>query len=452
MISFRSTFRPMLVVPLLFLASLAPGEVHAEVFGDSFGFLNLQIRSNSNSEPREFLSDLLGRTSSFLDKQLSASFDATVAPDWFSHVGLSVLTYSVDDTISSQTVASVEFDSTAFFTARPTPGKEFIVDVVKDAFQGDSRLEYVRELQKSEIDLLKDMTYLVVGINDKIVANEDLTLGGMGSSGNGIVENGFPPSGSESPSPSNLKTQVAIIAGLCAGAACLIILSVCIIIKNRRRTRHESEAKPIVIRRDPSTDIEHDLEGRSTRSPSPIRSICSQESSKFTYNPRDGYASSTIDGNSTIGGSTIDSKTIPSNFSSLQVDVASNGVDVEAWKNSTISPITPAPFGHDISAIDKKDLSLIEEGTDEENTPASRVADTYLNKKMLSRLEYKDVTPVKWRSKVPKVASSSSSKPKFLNDSWYSEDDSSQCSDGSDVIRDLNNLSRQIRRKRATLL
>ena len=36
-----------------------------------------------------------------------------------------------------------------------------------------------------------------------------------------------------------------------------------------------------------------------------------------------------------------------------------------------------------------------------------------------------------------------------MNESWYSEDDAaSQCSDDSDVIKDLNNLSRQVNRHR----
>jgi hypothetical protein len=48
-----------------------------------------------------------------------------------------------------------------------------------------------------------------------------------------------------------------------------------------------------------------------------------------------------------------------------------------------------------------------------------------------------------------KVSAKKSIKQRFLNDSWYSEDDvGSQFSDGSDVITDLNNLSRQVDKHR----
>jgi hypothetical protein len=50
-----------------------------------------------------------------------------------------------------------------------------------------------------------------------------------------------------------------------------------------------------------------------------------------------------------------------------------------------------------------------------------------------------------------KVSSKKSVKQRFLNDSWYSEDDvGSQFSDGSDVISDLNNLSRQVDKHRGS--
>ena len=50
-------------------------------------------------------------------------------------------------------------------------------------------------------------------------------------------------------------------------------------------------------------------------------------------------------------------------------------------------------------------------------------------------------------SKVP--SSKTRRKKQFMNESWYSEDDAaSQCSDDSDVIKDLNNLSRQVNRHR----
>lgn len=377
-----------------------------------FGTLNLQIRSRSNSEAREFLTDLLKRTSEFLDEHFSDYFANTVASDYFSNVGLRVINFNVETTVNAQVLASVDFDGSTFYSTRPVPNADFIRNLLKEAFQGDSRLEFVGELQLSNVALLSDLTYLVVGVNGKIVANEDLTL--------------YTPEASDAAPAGSNSAKIAIVAGIGAGSACLFLVAVFILISIRRRKDTTTQRGHVSRKRSPV------IEESSTRSPSPIRSICSQESSKFTYNPKSVNAS-TIDGSSTI-----DSKTLPSAFSSLQVDVGQN-IDIEAWQNNMISPITPAPFGHDISAIDKKDLSLIEEGTDEDDTPASRQTASYLNRKALTRLDYSELSPQKLTSKP---------KPKFVNDSWYSEEESSHYSDGSDVINDLKNLSRQIHRKR----
>jgi hypothetical protein len=104
----------------------------------------------------------------------------------------------------------------------------------------------------------------------------------------------------------------------------------------------------------------HNFFNSRDRSPSPVRSIASQDSSKFTYNP--------------TGISMMSKASLFSMGSLSNIDMQSVNL-LEAWQqNDVISSLAPAPFGHGISAIEQKDrdLSLNEEGGEEDPRAVER--------------------------------------------------------------------------------
>lgn len=411
---------PLLVTTLLLcsLSSLYGATIGIDEV--SFGTLRFELHSKSSSEARVLLADLVARTSVFLDTELQAYFTKTISDDYFSHTGLSVADFSIDQTDDIIT-ATIDLDGSAFFTTEPIPSKKFIVDLLKQAFQGSSRLGYVRELQLADAPFLTEFFYMLVELNGQVIATEDL------SHSSEAIDHQDHKSRWES-------NKHTIIAAICAASAAVCVAGLLGYLFYRRK-RSPKVRSPKVLRvktvgSNQGTDAD---EVDSVKSPSPIHSICSQESSKFTYNPRSNF------GDSTISGLTNEEQTLPSHFSELNVDV--DGImDVEAWtRHSTISPVTPAPFGNDISAIlpSQKDLSLIMEASQEDSTPASQKSKTNskLTQSALQDLDDK-VLNVNWNTKKNE-------------ESWYSEEDSYAVSNTSDdVISDLKNLSMQINRQR----
>jgi hypothetical protein len=140
-------------------------------------------------------------------------------------------------------------------------------------------------------------------------------------------------------------------------------------------------------------------------------------------------------------------------ISKLSIDMPS--IDLEAWqRQNTISPVAPAPFGNDISAIEQKDrdLSLIEEGDEEAFPPLrGKEPNQYLSRKSLSALEVRN-------SRSHKAPSRTSNRPSkifetSIRGSDYSTEEGSGMMDtqsSSDVINDLRNLSLQFDKHRSS--
>ena len=402
-----------IIAPFLFIIAQASAGAEEVVFGT----LRLELSSKSTSEARILTAELLGRTSSFLDKQFQTYFSDNISEDYFSHNDLGVTQFDLVKVQDSLFSSTIEFEGSTFFKTVPIPSKSLIVGLVKDAFQGSSRLEYIRDLQLSDTQFLIDISQLIVGLNDQIIAAEDLTRDGPAS---------------ETPSSAQFWTEerILLIAGISAAvlAACSVALAWCYC----RRNKGNSKLK-VTTTTSNQGSLEEDPESPN-RSPSPVHSICSQESSKFTYNPRSLYTST-----SSISALTMDTKTATSShFSAINVDIDA-GIDMALWtQQNTISPMTPAPFGNDISAIEKtgKDLSLVVEASDEDYTPGSlKTNRSSLTQDALRDLDDK-LLNVSWNQN---------------NGSMHSEEDMAyEVSTPNDVIRDLNNLSQQIDKHRAS--
>lgn len=393
------------------LSSVKAGVGTEEV---AFGALRLELHSKSSSEANVLLSDLVNRTSTFLDKELRTYFSDSISGEYYSHTVLGVVDFKIEQTGDLLYSSIIGFEGSSFFSTVPLPGAGFINNLFKDAFQGDSRLDYVRDLQSSDIPFLTDVFYLVVELNNQVIASEDMTPTNTStdSSGNSAL---------------SAESMALIVAGSSAAALALCLAAAFFYCK---RTKKGSKLRVKTIQSNQGTAEDPES---PVHSPSPVHSICSQESSKFTYNPRSIYTST-----SSISALTMETKTIASHFSSLNVDI-DNGIDMGAWtRQNTISPMTPAPFGHDISAIEPngKDLSLVMESTDEDYTPASQKSAS-LTKSALRDLDEK-IMNVAWNNR------------NGFNDSYPSEEEGYEVSDHSDVINDLNNLSLQIDKHRGS--
>jgi hypothetical protein len=368
--------------------------------------LTLEIQSRTEAQAGSFLSSLLVETNDFLESYFVDYLSRTGATyNTLGGVSLNIRSYDTkgDFRIDEQEMATVNFGGNAVFDSSPAPSVGIVGNLVRGAFQGASRQEFLSRLLASQNSFLEAMTYLVVSIDGVIISSDELTADLEGSNGH------------------DGSSSAMLIIILCsAGGLLLVAAGVGMFVFLRHKDASSNIRTVEIPKKTRTSRRQHDeLEIKATRSPSPEPSIASQDSSKFTFNPIFGIAS--VGG----GGSTIDSKTLPSHFSAVQVDV-SQAIDVEAWKNSknTISPITPAPFGHDISAIDlQKDLSHIEEASNEDMTPGSR-SGSYLSKEYLTRMD-NSVPSRCFTSRTSNV----SSEPSFVGE------------EDSDVIKDLENLS-----------
>jgi hypothetical protein len=359
--------------------------------------LTFELKSASEGDMRNVLVEMLETTRAHLTSHFADNFASTVWEGYFSDLELSVHNFEVEQ--GEEHSMKLTYSGVAYFVSDPVPDQENIVGLVTRSFKGDDRTRFIESIVMSSDDFLSDLEYLVISVDEVVVANEDLKY----------------HVSTEEPSSTNYYVIGAVV-----GAAIGMIIAVFILIYTCRlkkiTTWEESQENKLG-----RENCDADIELKSTSSPSSDHSIISQESSKFTYNPR----------------MLSDESTLPSHFSTLHVDVVQS-VDVEAWQRNTISPITPAPFGADISAIeldDKKELSAVEEGPS-----MAEMSSGYLSTTSLRNLD--------WNTHARKKQSSysmSTDNSKSMSDISLHDVDTS-----SDVISDLKNLSVQIQHCRAS--
>jgi hypothetical protein len=357
-----------------------------------FGGLELQLKSSStDKDPESLLVEVLTQTVQYLDGSFSDNLQATDID--FSHIGLSVDTYDIDDSMDETSVI-FGFSGTAFFNSRPSPTEDDVHQILVRSFFGRNTQEFAAVLMKSSDPFLQRLSYAMVQVNGYVVPG-------------GVPQETAPPQEVQSNESFDFE-MIAIIVGSTTGALLVILLCYCFwcagdpdehSVDTQRKTPVKAGQTPIEKSQTSRTD---DAEAVSA-APSSPHSIASQDSSIFTYNPASkiSFDASTISVNTT----------------------ETNPMDLALWQHrNTIINSRFAPFGNDISAIEndnKKDLSLIEEG-DESATPAKSIE--YLSKDYLSQRERRE------RSRGRNAGSS------FM----------SEQSDNADVIADLRNLSQQI--------
>ena len=346
--------------------------------------LIMQLRSTVDTSNSQLLSDMLTLTTQYLDSYFGAYYSNVQPVDYFTHTALSVNSFGIHG-VEGSYITTLEFDGMLLFSAEPLPAEQFVNTLLTNAFQHLNQEMYLTSLLTSKNEFLSGLTHVIIEVNDEPITEEG-NLSDRSSNGDDSDKDWYDGEW--------LHMVVYGTAGL-AGAillVCLILVCKCVFCKDRRQVDeigHEDRPVPSklfvdapkanktnktskagnrfnietpmsVADADMYTTVEAPTQSQSqSRSPSPERSIASQDSSKFTYN----------NVNNT-------SKISVGSMSNLQIDMPS--IELDPWqKVDTISPVTPAPFGNDISAIEhqekEKDLSLIEEGN-EDSFGASAIA------------------------------------------------------------------------------
>jgi hypothetical protein len=481
----------------------------------------MQLRSTVDTDNSELLSVLLDTTTSFLDSYFSAYYVNSQPADYFSHTAQSINSFGIQG-LDGSYITTVQLDGMLFFTVEePMPTQEFVATLLANAFQHLNQELYIESLMGSPNEFLNDLTHIIIEVDEETVAAQDNVAGDKeeeeDEEDNG---NAFPSDWLDS---KWLRMTIYGTAGLAGAILMVVCVCLCRCCFCRKRGANEDGTFPDGVAEIPhlsgtSRDLFKSKEARTEKNggigiktsltpqsttssketgiytskspPSPVHSVVSQDSSKFTYNPQPHQALYTSKSNLSL-----------TSLSNIHIDMPS--MDLENWQRTdVISPITPAPFGNDISAIeqgdkDKGDMSLLEEMDGLAGFGVSAVGRggrrSHNSTNIASREKYyrtassaKEVRP--WRSSRPSAGSSphQSSLPRqyqvqppaqpyrghsYLDRSHRSRDAPSQLQDtrdesndvsteesslgvasisdsSSDVINDLRNLSRQIDRHR----
>lgn len=324
----------------------------------------MEMRSSQISETNLLLRTLLSVTVNFLDAAYRTGADADAT---FQKVSCSIQAYKLDSIIgetnnkgNAMYTAKVTITGQAFFLAETNSTQADVAERTMAAFDehgnGTSTNLFFQALALSPDPFLSNATYAAVTVNGTMVAEQG--TGSAGDDGSDDSSNG-----------PQLEVWMIALAG--GGGAFLLVLCVVVACICCVKIDDDKNVSPVpsqvgntltvptstVNNEEEEEDREEDLE--SHKSLSPVKSIMSQDSSTFTYNPKSVMS--------------FDSRTQNSFFSH------NTGVemDVAAWQSGAVVNQHQIPFGQDISAIEpssqnntKNDLSLIQE-EDEETSACS---------------------------------------------------------------------------------
>jgi hypothetical protein len=360
-----------------------PGPASSQNEGIYFGLINLQMRSLAETTAQELLFSILSQTTTFLEMALKEKFKSSQYD--FTHVTLSVEEFSLDvSSDGGKFDADCRLQGIAMFEAGSSPSSDAAVkQVVRRALDEENSL-FLQALRKSDNPFLQDILFAVVTTED-------------GDPSFGRPPNATDGNESEPDSSTFIAAPWMIALMVTASIGVLLILS-CLVwycyksCQNARQHDAAVEKMRTASHSSSSCSEEGDAKfrKRSPSIPSPLHSIMSQDSSKFTFNPKSRSTKSIpppndmVDDNEDDGGeeSTSSKHSISFFGVSFYTNSSNVDVDVDAWrKGSTVANTSNSnsslPFGQDISAIEmhsKRDLSLIEEGENEEMTPHSSVS------------------------------------------------------------------------------
>lgn len=395
------------ITRVLFLLPLSAAALERTI-----GNIEMQMRSQIPSDMNQILVKIMTATVTFLDDAFSEYYvDHYKGKDYFEKVSLSVNSYGMELTPDGSYIARASFRTRAFFgdikNAQP-PTRDELVQTTNVLFQ-ESNQEFLLSLTGQDDPFLQDISYAVVKVNGVVAASNSSIKPSEDSNG-----------------PNNWV--YAIIAGVGAFFIVLNLILLCYCCCGKGRNELPS------VRKTSTSGTSQDDDASSCRPDalSPVRSFTSQDSSIFTYNPK---STKSVTTRQTFG------------------SVFTSEVDVEAWKKKSV--VQKDVFGgNDISAItNKKDLSLIEEGSEGEEEAAmansrhkskrrsaGKTSTAYLSEFALSDLERGE----RVISRQPSRASSSGGSRHQSSSSSRQSYSTRELEMSTDVIDDLKNLSHQI--------
>jgi hypothetical protein len=332
---------------LLVSAHLPQHKATASLVSRNLGFMEMQMQSSQVSETNILLRTLLSETVNFLDAAFFTETDST-----FQKVSCSIQAYKfgglagdeVGDIWNAIYTANVTITGQVFFLAETNVTESNVSEITSQAFEQDKDEVFVQVLQNSANPFLAHINYAVVRVDGATVASSNATTQAAAEQDDGPVMEVW---------------MIALVGG--AGAFllvfCVVVTCICCMTvddtnKNSKQPRPGTSSQVGGDPTLPSTTANNeetvDIESKS---PSPAKSIGSQDSSTFTYNPKSARS--------------MESRTFGSYFTSntgIEMDVA-------AWQSGSVVNQHQIPFGQDISAIEhKKDLSLIQEDEEESSS------------------------------------------------------------------------------------
>lgn len=394
---------PKYLLVLLSTFSLVHGSVRV-----NFGTLDFQMRSQNESDPADLVGTMLVSVVGFLTDTFRDNF-AT-----FEQVRFTVNHFDVASDGAQGFLGAVAVEGTVSFDAGvndDVPSPTDIALVASNAFQ-----EYDQEFL-DDLARFTDNPFLA-GINFVLVK-----------------VNGVPATTGVSP----LKTVVvekepllqtwviALIAGLGTFVLvfCVCMTWLCCCTGDEEQSNQETMGK--TESRGTASASEN---GSVAEVPMSTRSFTSQASSRFTYNPSSNRGSQHPANDFSVDESSDNDENDEGNN-----DGSPGHSNISRWLRESNKPLptrkedVSISFGQDISEIqNEKDLSLIEEEADEEETPEKDISHVYLSRSALESVRKDHAN----KKQVP---------PSLLE---QSEDSLNMTGSTGDVIQELNDLSYQI--------
>lgn len=390
----------------------------------------VQLRSEAGSENKELLNELLQLTNNFINDYFGTYYAKTEPKDYFEEARITANSYGVQG-VSRSFISTVEFDGVLAFNVEPVPSTDLIRDLLTNAFKGHNLEFFLKSLMSSNDPFLGNLTHAFIEVNEIPISTTGLgTENDQESSDEGIQLQQW------------AEIAIYVACGIVGALVLIAFFCLCRCLFGKGQVQ---DAGDIIKIKDiefpsPVNDSDkvrrHDAKAGNSkarrsqkpvdRSLSPMRSIVSQDSSMFTYNPT---------------GMSRDLATL-SLGSVSNINISNTNFDLEAWQRpNIISSRAPAPFGHDISAIEQRDhLSLIEE--EDESVLQTRGSQRQSKKKKISSLDKRSSASLQYSKK---TYSRNLPQP-YTRESSTEESFSSS----SDVINDLKNLSLQIDRHRGS--
>jgi hypothetical protein len=345
----------------------------------NLGYIEIDMRSTQPPQTNKLLHAVLSVTTNVV----SIAFDNN-SDEHYDRISCSINSYNFegsadnDDSKSATSPFSalVTITGKALFNESTSWTQTNVTDFVTSIFATDGDRSFLKELEmeNDNIPFLSNLTYVAVRVDGDVVA-EDTSDTSNGDKASNI--------NTKKKDPALDVWMIALIGGL--GAFILVLCAVitcicCIPLDDDANGKVNMQKNQLGQHGTNPTRSESKMEENIRmddldKSPSEAKSIGSQDSSLFTYNPK---SVRSFDSKKSYNSYfTYGTQGIEMDVATWQAKAASNIVpDDYATSTGTSISANQISFGQDISAIEAKkgDLSLIQEDEENESTIAGSVS------------------------------------------------------------------------------